>query len=203
MHRKRTAYYRKVEHEVLNRGRTRGDQYDRWIEEWTISATRVLDGVLTYYKLLRNERQKVGLPATVFEPSQGSYRSIQAFYAAVAPAESAIMKQKFVVANLSAVGFDHPYKPDPAPPKKPMPARLTALFIILVLIVAFVVASHFVKAPVLAGIGTVVLLLYIVIEIVALRRENKLGEKGFVDIIKLIIEKRLKIDFGTNKKGDS
>ena len=196
MHRKRTVYYRRVEHEVLNRGRLRGDQYERWIEEWTISATRVLGGLVKYYELLRKERGKLELPDGVFEPSPGSYRSIQAFYSAVSQNESAIMKQKFEAANLPTQGFDRPYKPNPASPRKPMPSRILALCIIIALIVVFVIASHFVHPVVLGGIAAVALALYVAIEIVDLRRDGKLKEKSFVELIKILLEKRFKFHIG-------
>ena len=77
-----------------------------------------------------------------------------------------------------------------------MPSRILALLIILALIVAFAVASHYVNPFVLAGIASVVVVLYVAVEIFDLRRGGKLKEKSLVELLKLILQKRFK--FGGN-----
>jgi hypothetical protein len=202
MQEKRRAYYSKVEREILNCGNCRGAEYQRWIEEWKISATKVLNGAILYQHLLRKEREKVKLPDIVLEPSEGTYRSIQAFYAAVFGNQAtAVLKERFAEICLPISGFDQPHVAPPAPPKKPMPPQVLGLIIVILIIGALVAAANYVNIFVLGGILPIALVLYIVVEIFGLRRDGKLKEKSLVDLLKIVLAKKFHFHFG-GKKAD-
>ena len=123
------AYFSFVDSEILNRDGLSGDEYARWVEEWSGSSKKVLNGIIRYHDLIRDEREKVGLPASTFEPSDGTYRSIQSFFAAAFPVENAEMKERFIAAKLPSSGFDRPYM---QPPRKNTGGAASLYFLIVI-----------------------------------------------------------------------
>lgn len=139
MQKANAAYFKLVDREVLNSGKLSGAAFDRWQQDWTKSASKVLDGAITYLKLLRNERSKLSLGGSIFEPTQGTLRNLQAFLAATAPVDAMALKAKYTTEELPGTGFDAPYCPQSAEPMKP-PVTVAVssgiVFLIAILLIA-------------------------------------------------------------------
>jgi pimeloyl-ACP methyl ester carboxylesterase len=111
LHRAGIEYFRFVEDCVLDSGGTSGAEFADWLRDITKTALSVLSATPHFYTRLREQREKLGLPKTTFEPSAGFFHHMQGLLASQLPVEAASIKQKFLESDLPIDGFDQPYTP--------------------------------------------------------------------------------------------
>lgn len=138
MHSAGTAFYRKVEEAMHDRDGLRGDDFESWRHDRIGSALNVLNGLLKYHRHLRKHRDRLALPATMFEPAPAVYQNMQALLASARPDSAMELKTAFEAVDLPTSGFDHPYTPEPAPmeDKKPSNRHASAAMPLFFFIVA-------------------------------------------------------------------
>jgi len=195
MHQAGTEYFRRLEAEVFNRDSLTGADYERWKGEWTGTTTKNLHELPRYYRNLRENRERLGLRETMFEPPNGAYYNIQRFFAAACPKEVSALREDLRAANLPTTGFDKPYLPKPHFDFGFMRPFIW-VGVVVVLVAAFVIAAQFVHPVVPGGTLSVVVALLVVISAIELLREGKLKEKSFTEIAKLALAKRFQFVLG-------
>src|ERR1017187_357819 len=107
-------YYRKCEDATLDRDGLQGDEFESWLRDRVGTAESVLTGLPKYHDHVRKERDKLGLNPQMFEPTSAFYQNMQGLLAATRPEAALKLKEIFIAANLPVVGFNNPYKPEPA-----------------------------------------------------------------------------------------
>lgn len=201
MHRAGTEYFRRLESEVFNFGSLRGSEYNRWKAEWIGTAKKNLHELPRYQRILRENREHLGLSDTMFEPPQGAYFNLQRFFAATCPKDVDSVRRVLAEAGIPVDGLSSPYLP-----KVPYDLTFMRPFIwvgvIIVLLGVIAVASRYMHAIVLGGVLSVIVVLLVIISSIELLREGKLKEKSFLEIVKLALAKRFQFVFGQKSDDD-
>ncbi|MGH7983063.1 MAG: hypothetical protein ACREFF_07940 [Candidatus Udaeobacter sp.] len=191
MHKCGAVYYRCVEAAMLDHDTLVGEEFKRWLHDRVGSAYNVLNGLPKYYGHIRTHRDRLQLPNDMFEPSPGVYRNMQSVFAACEPENSEALKARFLEANLPVSGFENPFMPKESSPKRTqwwlVPVYLLA---IVFLLIALVVASHYVSPwlfiPILVG----VIVLITIIGAFQLKNDDRLADKPFVELMGLALKKK-------------
>lgn len=108
-------YFRKVDECVSDAGELSGPDYENWLQSRTNTALSGVSGFLTQIGDVREQREKLGMHHTVFEPSPGFLAHAQSLVAATRPESAKKFKQEYLEANLSIDGFDNPRVPTASP----------------------------------------------------------------------------------------
>jgi len=183
------TYYRMCEEATLDRDGLFGDEFDLWVRDRIGTAESVLTGLPKYHKRVRKERDRLKLNATMFEPTPGVYQNMQGLLVATRPESALKLKAVFIAENLPVVGFNNPYKPEPA--KAPVISKtnnpwlagsfyLVATIVIISVIGTAVYFLSWYAAPFVI-IGAV--LFISIIGAFQLRNDEKLSEKGFLALM--------------------
>lgn len=195
-------YFSALELEVTNSGKLTGQDFKAWKQDWIVTATKNLYELPRYFEVLRETRDRLGLPQTTFEPAVGSFRNIQAFFAANCSGEVASLKAILTAANLPTGGLDKPFMPRPH--RSWTWARPFIWVAVALLVLAgFGVVATYVNiwlVPVLIGAVVTILVIISAIELV---REGAIKEKSYLEIAKLALRKRFQFNMGSGEKSAS
>lgn len=201
MHKCGAAYYRCVEAAMFDHDSLEGEDFQRWLHDRVGSAFNVLNALPKYYEHLREHRQRLQLPDGMFEPSPSVYQNMQSVLAACRRQDAAALKATFLTANLPTSGFDNPFMPRETTPKRTqwwlVPVYLLG---IVLLLVALVIASHYVSPLLFIPILIAVIVLITIVGAFQLKNDEKLADKPFVELMALALKKKFEFFKGPASK---
>ena len=174
---------------MFDHDRLQEEDFQRWLHDRVGSASNVLTALPKYYQHLRKHRQRLQLRQEMFEPSPG-FKTCNPYLAACRKDEALALKIKFLEVNLPTSGFDNPFMPKETASKRTqwwlIPVYVLA---IVLLLVALVVASHYVSPllfiPILIGL----IILITIVGAFQLKNDEKLADKPFVELMGLALKR--------------
>lgn len=102
------ALFRIVESAVIDSGPLENTDLAAWNEERLQDSINVLSGIPDLFDTIRDRRARLGLPASMFEPSPARFTNMQRRVLADAPAEAERLKSLYEKQALPTLGFTPP-----------------------------------------------------------------------------------------------
>jgi hypothetical protein len=177
--------------------------HSSWLDDAARSAEKVLTRLPEFYSVLRKYRAELGLKPDTFEPSGNVFSNMQGLLAFCRHEKARELKQQFIAANLPYDGFDKPLKPKPMKPEKNNPWTAGSFYLVAyaIIVIGLLAIVKFVPGLAIAPAFIALILLVIVIGALQLKNDDRLKEKSFVELMKLVM-KRLFL-FKGSKSDDS
>jgi hypothetical protein len=176
-------------------------EHSSWLDDTASSAEKVLSRLPGLYAIFRKYRAELGFKPDTFEPSGNIFLNMQGLLAFCRHEKAEQLKQQFIAANLPYDGFDKPLKPKPMKPEKNNPWAAGSFYLVayVTIVIGLLAIVKFVPGLLIAPAFIALILLVIVIGALQLKNDDRLKEKSFVELMKLVM-KRLFLFKGS--KGD-
>lgn len=197
-------YFRRVDDDILERADLDVTDHEAWLTDRIKSSANVLDQIPRFYQNIRENRLRLKLPPTMFEPSIMMFGNMQSLLATERPELAKELRVKFQEYNLPGSGFEQRINTSvKAGPVEKGPWS-TGSFYLFVAVVVLAAVGYFAQSlSVWAAVALIPLGIVLIITVAVLqhRHDGKISEKGLITVLKEIVKKRFSLPSG-RKKGD-
>jgi len=191
LYQKAKAYFCCVENCIVEGCVAGAFEHSAWLDDMSDSSEKVLGGLTVLYGHFRRHRSELGFKAGTFEPTGNIFKNMQGILALCRPEKAKELKEQLINVKLPHDGFDKPLKPKPMKPEKNNPWTAGSFYLVVcaVVVVGLIFAVRFLPGWAIAPVFIASILLVIVIGVLQLKNDDRLKDKSFVELMKLVMKR--------------